>query len=142
VILLSTSGTQLIVSAPAGVYVACLRNYRAQVDYLAGRHPKVLVIGAGTRGEFREEDQMCCAWIAEGLIAAGYESATKRTAEVVDRWSGATADSFVGGKSTEYLRATDQLDDLDFILGTVNDTDGVFVRHDGDIRLAREAVPR
>jgi 2-phosphosulfolactate phosphatase len=31
---------------------------------LLPRHPKVAVIGAGTRLEFREEDQMCCAWIA------------------------------------------------------------------------------
>ena len=140
VILLSTSGTQLIMSAPAGVFVACLRNYCAQIDYLAGRYGKVLVIGAGTRGEFREEDQMCCAWIAEGLIAAGYQPGSKRTAQVVDHWSGVAADSFVGGKSTEYLRATDQLHDLDFILDTVNDTDAVFVRNREEICLARELV--
>jgi 2-phosphosulfolactate phosphatase len=41
-----------------------LRNYTARVRSVAARHPKVAVIGAGTRLEFREEDQMCCAWIA------------------------------------------------------------------------------
>ena len=28
---------------------------------------RVAVIGAGSKGEFREEDQICCAWIAAGL---------------------------------------------------------------------------
>ena len=57
-----------------------------------------------------------------------------------NHWSGVAADSFVGGKSTEYLRATDQLHDLDFILDTVNDTDAVFVRNREEICLARELV--
>jgi 2-phosphosulfolactate phosphatase len=137
-VLLSTSGTRLVMSAPTGVYVACLRNYQAQIDHLVGRHAKVAVIGAGTRGEFREEDQMCCAWIAEGLIRAGYEPENELTEHCVDRWSGAAADAFVGGKSTEYLRATGQLADLDFILDTVNDTDAVFVRIEDEICPARE----
>jgi 2-phosphosulfolactate phosphatase len=137
-VLLSTSGTRLVMSAPTGVYVACLRNYQAQIDHLVGRHSKVAVIGAGTRGEFREEDQMCCAWIAEGLIRAGYEPENELTEHCVDRWSGASADAFVGGKSTEYLRATGQLADLDFILDTVNDTDAVFVRIEDEICPARE----
>ena len=50
------------------MYVACLRNYSALIAYLAAHHPMVAVIGAGSRGEFREEDQLCCAWIAEGLL--------------------------------------------------------------------------
>ncbi len=140
-VLLSTSGTRLIMSAPTGVYVACLRNYRAQIDHLVGRHPKVAVIGAGTRGEFREEDQMCCAWIAEGLTRAGYELEDELTEHCVDRWSGVAPDAFVGGKSTEYLRATGQLADLDFILNTVDDTDAVFVRVQNEICPARDLVP-
>src|SRR5215471_6166363 len=75
-ILLTTSGTSVICGAQEwqAMYVACLRNYSAQIAYLAAHHPKVAVIGAGTKGEFREEDQLCCAWIAEGLLAAGYEA--------------------------------------------------------------------
>jgi 2-phosphosulfolactate phosphatase len=128
VVLLSSSGTKLIRSAPDGVYVACLRNQQAQVDHLVESSANVQLIGAGTRGEFREEDQMCCAWIAEGLIAAGYLPDNDTTAELVDRWSGAEVDAFVGGKSTEYLRTTGQLEDLEFILNTVNDTASVFAR--------------
>jgi 2-phosphosulfolactate phosphatase len=135
VILLSTSGTKLIMSAPAGVFVACLRNQQAQVDWLIEHHAKVQLIGAGTRGEFREEDQMCCAWIAEGLIEAGYRAENVWTTEMVDRWSGAAADAFVGGKSTEFLRRTGQLEDLEFILATVNDTPNVFARVGAEVSL-------
>ncbi|MBI3005428.1 MAG: 2-phosphosulfolactate phosphatase [Ignavibacteriales bacterium] len=72
-ILLSSSGTQLIHGAQKGeaAYVACLRNYEALARYIARCHDRVAVIGAGTRNEFREEDQMCCAWIAELLLEEG-----------------------------------------------------------------------
>src|SRR6266704_5726912 len=74
-LLLSTSGTRLICGAQASqaMYVACLRNYRSTAAYIAAHHPKVAVIGAGSRGEFREEDQLGCAWIAEILLSNGYE---------------------------------------------------------------------
>ena len=53
-ILLSTSGTKAICEAKDcdAVYAACLRSYTAQVRFLTARHPKVAIIGAGTRGEF------------------------------------------------------------------------------------------
>jgi 2-phosphosulfolactate phosphatase len=127
-ILLSTTGTRLICeSGPCeAVYVACLRNVTAQVDRLVGRHERVAVIGAGARGEFREEDQLCCAWIAQRLMEAGYEPQAE-TASIVARWRGLPPESFVGGKSTEYLKQTDQLDDLDFVLNHVDDLDATFI---------------
>src|SRR5215469_18484930 len=59
-ILLTTSGTKVICGAQEwqAVYVACLRNYSAQIAYLATHHSMVAVIGAGSRGQFREEDQL------------------------------------------------------------------------------------
>src|SRR5258708_4510010 len=44
-ILLTTSGTRVICEAQEwqAVYVACLRNYSAQIAYLAQRHPMVAV---------------------------------------------------------------------------------------------------
>jgi 2-phosphosulfolactate phosphatase len=62
--------------------------------------------GAGTRGEFREEGQMCCAWIAEGLMNAGYRPRGEQTAKLVERWSGAPVDAFLGSKSVECLTRT------------------------------------
>ncbi|OGA83606.1 MAG: hypothetical protein A3G27_15040 [Betaproteobacteria bacterium RIFCSPLOWO2_12_FULL_66_14] len=132
-ILVSSSGTQLIHNArgcEAG-YLACFRNYEAVAAHLTGRHPRVAVIGAGTRGEFREEDQMCCAWIALRLMQAGYAPQNSSTREMVARWNGASPDACRVSKSVAYLTQTDQLDDLQFILSHVNDLDVIFTL-DGD----------
>jgi 2-phosphosulfolactate phosphatase len=137
-ILLSSSGTQLIHNAKDcdAAYVACFRNHSATVAHLVGRHRHVAVIGAGTRGEFREEDQMCCAWIAERLVGAGYIAEDDSTREVIERWSGAPVDACTQGKSAEYLRKSGQTRDLDFILAHVDDLDSAFmVKHDEVVRI-------
>lgn len=127
-ILLSTSGTLLIEESRGAeaVYVACLRNLHAQAAHLARSHDAVALIGAGSRGEFREEDQLCCAWIAALLVASGYTAADERTAEVVERWRGADVRAIERSRSVAYLKDTGQLADLDFVLTHVDDVDGVF----------------
>lgn len=134
-ILLSTSGTYLLHEAKeyGAVYAACLRNYTAQARFLATRHPRVAVIGAGARGEFREEDQMCCAWIAEELINLGYETRGEQTRKLVELWSGAPADAFLASNSVKYLKNTGQLKDLDFILEHIDDVNTTFPFASGEI---------
>ena len=137
-ILLSSSGTQLIYNARESdaAYVACLRNHSATANHLTGRHNRVAVIGAGTRGEFREEDQMCCAWIAEGLMKAGYNPEDEKTKEIVTRWSGAPVQACSKGNSAEYLRNSGQARDLEFILSHVDDISSAFmVKHDEVVRI-------
>ena len=107
------------------MYVACLRNYSAVAAYLAAHHPTVAVIGAGSRGEFREEDQLCCAWIAEELLDTGYEPQDVKTVAIVERWSGAPVDAVTKGASADYLRNSGQSRDIEFILTHVNDLDDV-----------------
>lgn len=115
------------------MYVACLRNYHAQIAHLIAHHPKVAVIGAGTRTEFREEDQLCCAWIAEGLLAAGYEAENAQTLSIVERWKGMPVESITTGASARYLRDTGQTKDLDYILAHVDDLDEVYRFERGQI---------
>lgn len=131
-LLLSTSGTKLICGAVSSqaMYVACLRNYSATISYLAAHHPTIAIIGAGSRGEFREEDQLCCAWIAEGLLAAGYEAQDERTLAIIEQWRGAPVDAIVDGKSAEYLRKSDQSRDLEYVLTHIDDLDEVY-RYEG-----------
>jgi 2-phosphosulfolactate phosphatase len=127
-ILLSTSGTRLMHEAAASdaAYVASLRNWEAQARWLADHHPHVALIGAGARGEFREEDALCCGWIGAALVDAGYEVWDEATGDAIDRWRGAPAESITVSASAEYLRETGQIDDLEFILAHVNDIDAVF----------------
>jgi 2-phosphosulfolactate phosphatase len=137
-ILLSTSGTGVLCGAQGAeaVYAASVRNLTAQVERLAGRHERVAVIGAGTRGEFREEDQLCCAWLAERLLDVGYEPRDGRAQELVDHWKDAPIEAIMGSKSATYLRDTGQRDDLDFILAHVDDLDSAFELRDGELMTA------
>ena len=142
---LSTSGTRLICGAgeSQAMYVACLRNHSAQIAYLAAHHPTVAVIGAGTKGEFREEDQLCCAWIAEGLLKEGYEPENARTAAIIEQWSGAPVDIIVDGASAEYLRRTSQTMDLEFILTHIDDLNEVYCfERNQVVKLPAELLPQ
>jgi 2-phosphosulfolactate phosphatase len=101
----------------------------------------VLVIGAGTRGEFREEDQLCCAWIAGRLRTTGHEPADDSTQRIIDYWAAADVTEAGRGRSAEYLRATGQTADLDFILSHVDDVDDVFILAGDEVILAAVRSP-
>ena len=134
-VLLSSSGTRLLETAApcAAVFLACLRNFTSLAKYLADNFSDVAVIGAGTRGEFREEDQMCCAWIADRLLDLGYCAGNEATADIAARWRGCRADTWTQGNSAAYLRRSSQLDDLEFILGHIDDLHALFTLRDGEV---------
>ena len=125
-IMVSTSGGPLMIEAGAvagGADVACFRNFTAVARSLIGNYRKVAIIGAGSRGEFREEDQMCCAWIGGLLMGAGYLPETDETRQLIERWRGAPASACEISNSVGYLRRSDQLHDFDFIVSHVDDVD-------------------
>lgn len=117
-VLVSSSGAQLVMnSLPAkDVYLGCLRNVTALTQYLRDKHDKVAVLGAGTRGVFRREDQLCCAWIAERLAEDGFDCADENTSSLIKRWHGASTEIIREGRSADYLRRTGQVHDLEFVL--------------------------
>lgn len=143
-ILLSSSGTQLIHNAASAAdvtYLGSLRNTSVLVDHLAGRHERIAVIGAGTRGEFRDEDEFCCARIAEELAGRGYRIADDDTKAAVDRWSGRPYDAWLGSKSVDYLRRTNQEHDLRFVLDHIDDLCSIFRVVDGEIVPQLSTMP-
>jgi 2-phosphosulfolactate phosphatase len=137
VLLLSTSGTRAMVeaAAQADTFAACLRNTAAQAEALAGSDRDVLILGADSRGEFRDEDQLCATRIAEALMQAGFTARDPETERIVERWAGQPDDAFLGSRSVRYLRETGQDHDLTFILDHVNDLDTVFPLVDGEVRM-------
>ena len=141
IILLSTSGTRLVTEASASnpTFLACLRNASAQATALAASGRDALVLGADSRGEFREEDQLCAARIAAALVAAGYEIADSATRAVLDRWGEAPDDGFLEGRSARYLRETDQEHDLAFVLEHVDDLTDTYSLVGGCVRAVRGA---
>jgi 2-phosphosulfolactate phosphatase len=141
-ILVSSSGIPLLYSLKNcnSVYVACIRNYGATVNHLVGLYSRVEVLGAPTRGEFREEDQLCCAWIAAGLVKAGYTPKNNKTAEIINRWKDKPVTVCAEGKSAEYLRKTGQTRDLDYILKHVNDFNSPLTVENNEIVKIPELV--
>lgn len=136
-VFVSSSGTQLLLNSEGSeaVYISSFRNLTAVSRHIAGRHEKVALLGAGSRGQFRREDQMGCAWVAERLLEAGYAAGNEATASVVDRWSGVSPEEVRGGRSAAYLRETGQERDLEFVLSHIDDLDTV------PALVNREVVP-
>lgn len=134
-ILLSSSGTELCHEASAchAAFLACFRNYTSVAGHLTRDFHKVAVIGAGSRDEFRTEDQMCCAQIAEHLVHIGYQPENSKTAEWIRRWSNVPLSASIDAKSAEYLRASSQLKDLEFILDNTADLTAAFTMHGNEV---------
>ena len=123
IIIVSTSGIPLLYSLrnSSSVYVACLRNCAATVELLKNHYKNVKLFGAPTRGEFREEDKLCCSWIAAGLMKAGYMCDDRKTLQLVNNWKDKSVQVCAAGNSAKYLIETRQKKDLTFIIKHVND---------------------
>lgn len=137
-VLISSSGTQLLLNAVGAeaIYLACFRNVTAVARHLSNRHRHIAVLGAGTRGQFRREDQMACAWVAEKLVACGYFPETEETSTYISRWSGKNSEEARFGRSADYLRRSGQEDDLEFVLSHIDDLTTVPTLINGELIAA------
>jgi 2-phosphosulfolactate phosphatase len=142
-VLVSSSGTKVIHEAAGceATYLSCFRNHSALAAYLSESHSRVVIIGAGSKGEFREEDQICCAWIAAALMAHGYLPENPQTASIVDRWRDASPKACLCSSSVTFLKRTGRLSDLDFILGHIDDLQAVFAVRNGEVKIITEQRP-
>jgi 2-phosphosulfolactate phosphatase len=127
IILLSSSGTQLLMNAKgaSGIFAACLRNISAICYYVGQHYSDIAVIGAGTRGRFRREDQICCAWIAEKLRQQGFNPANEETLSYIEKWRDQNIEVVRNGDSAEYLRRSGQSYDLEYIINCIDDLTAV-----------------
>jgi 2-phosphosulfolactate phosphatase len=135
IILLSTSGTRLMREASdRGIcHPACLRNAGAQAEFLAEAGEDVVILGADSRGQFRDEDRLCAARIGRALVEAGYAPTDRLTNEVLARWGDAPDDAFLQGRSAKYLRDTAQEHDLEFVLEHIDDLRSVYTVQNGEV---------
>jgi 2-phosphosulfolactate phosphatase len=134
-VLVSSSGTKVIHEAKGcdALYLGCFRNHSALPSHLAENHSRVAIIGAGSKGEFREEDQICCAWVAAGLMQHGYTPVGPLTESVVNRWKNVPAEACLCSRSVDFLKRTRRFSDLDFILQHVDDLPNVFAVQNREI---------
>lgn len=126
-VLVTSSGTPLLRQATSAdvIYAACLRNVCAQVACLLTEDRNVAVIGAGTGGEHRREDDLGCARVAAGLLAGGF-AADPTTRALVDQIGGLPTEWAGSGRSAAFLRRVGRQDDINFVLSHVDDIEAVF----------------
>jgi 2-phosphosulfolactate phosphatase len=138
VILITSSGTLLIHNAASSGhgYLACFRNVDATVRYLATRYARIAVIGAGSRAEFREEDQLCCTLVAKGLVAEGFSTGNEQTRLLMEQWERESPDAWLRSNSVRFLRSTGQERDLEFIMAHRNDLHEAYRVEGHEIRPA------
>jgi 2-phosphosulfolactate phosphatase len=131
-ILVSSAGTKLLANSrgAAAVYIACFRNLSAVSRHLARSPRPIALIGAGARGQPRPEDSMACARIGRFLMTNGFTPEDARSAEQVARWAELEVETVGNGASADFLRATGQEEDIDFVVGHVDDVDLVVI-YDG-----------
>jgi len=110
-----------------------LEIYGCMARLIAASHSRVAVIGAGSRGEFRVEDQMCCAWIARDLAEMGYAPANQITLDLIKQWATLPPEAAASGKSADYLRRSGQIKDLEFVLSHINDLREAYVMQGGKV---------
>ena len=122
-------------SAPA-VYVACLRNMSATAEFLAMRHERVALVGAGHGNEVRYEDQIVAARIAPMLVERGFEPDGLQTSREIERWCRADLSVVALGRGAEHLRRLGRRDDLEFVLSRIDDLDVTCRFHAGEMRQA------
>jgi hypothetical protein len=133
-------GAELIAKAAGAraLYVACLRNVSATLERLAARYQHVALIGAGSSGEYRCEDQMVAAWIGRRLLGRGFVAHSLGTTEAINRWGEADAALAGWGKSAEELRRRGWKADLDLVLSCVDDLPVVCTVRDGEVVVEPE----
>ena len=140
-VLLSSSGTELIMSAVGAraLCIACFRNFTAVAKWLMSQqYEEIAVLGAGTRGQFRIEDQMGCSWVTSHLLDAGYTPSTPQTRELVYRWREAAPQEALKSESATYLVNSKQTHDVDFVLGHIDDLSIVPVLRNYELVPAEE----
>lgn len=142
-VLVSSSGTKVIHEAAGSeaTYLGCFRNFSVLAAYLTEHHPRVAVIGAGSKGEFREEDQICCAWIGARLMAKGYLPEDPRTTSIISRWRDSAPKACLCSHSVDFLKRTGRLSDLDFILEHIDDLGAVFPVENGEVKMIQKEAP-
>ncbi len=141
IVLLTSAGTLLLANCrgASAIYIACLRNFTATARELVG-HRRVALIGAGTRGQARDEDQMVCAWIGDQLRAAGCEPENESTLLDVERWRGADPSVLRSGPSADFLRSSGQMHDLEWVLAHVDDLDAVAIYNGQQVSLVKPDI--
>jgi phosphosulfolactate phosphohydrolase-like enzyme len=139
-VLHSPPGTDLLLNTrtAARSLVLSFANLSATARWLTECCDRVAILGAGVREEFSCEDQMAAAWLAERLVQSGYTTFSRRTADMVQRWSGIEPRLAAWGNSAARLVDLGRKADVDYVAAHVDDSSVVARLHGDELLRADE----
>jgi phosphosulfolactate phosphohydrolase-like enzyme len=144
-VLCSPPGTDMITNASSSaagspeVLVASFRNLTATVNHIVRHHRRVAVLAAGHHDELSCEDVMAAARIVQMLLQRGFEAADLRTGELTRRWGPIEVALAGWGNGAARLRTAGQAQDVEFVLGHVDDVPLACVCRSGEVSSADAA---
>jgi hypothetical protein len=119
------------------VFAVCLRN-KIQICFLVVHHLQVAVIGTGIRCESREEDQMCCSWIAQGFVDARYKPWGKPDRNACRTLEQRVCGRFPGQQERRTPHEYRSVERLEFILDYVDGVDDAYPLQNEEIMIVPE----
>lgn len=146
-VLVTSAGTRLLQNCrgASAIYVACLRNLHATAEHLATYEERVALVGAGTAGQARPEDQLVCAWIGQYLAERGFVAENRATVGELEQYREADVSTvLLGSPSADWLRSSGKWNDVEFALAHLDDLHQVATFDGRQVRLLtqdRIAVP-
>lgn len=134
-LVLASATARLLVNARGAqaIYLACLRNAAATAAYVAERHARVAVVGAGFGHQTRCEDQIVASQLALDLVNRGFEPDGPGTEREIARWGRADISIARLGRGAELMRRIGCEQDVDFALGRRDDLEEVCEYHGGEV---------
>ncbi|ABX04213.1 MAG TPA: 2-phosphosulfolactate phosphatase [Herpetosiphon sp.] len=117
-VITTSTGTRLIAESmgAAHILIGTTINARAVANKMAQLGNQWAIIGAGTRGEFRPEDKVGCAVIAQYFLQVTGETTDSATQAFIDEFGSNSYEHISQSPSTIKLLSLGRACDVDFVL--------------------------
>lgn len=121
IILTTTNGTLAMsrCNQAGRVIIGSFLNFRAACEYLMGLEQPVVLICAGTNGEFSLDDFLCAGLMAGTIMDSGYRTSDDLATLAVSTWKSAQYDihhALAGCRHYNILKAKGFESDLEYCL--------------------------
>ena len=122
VALTSSTGTKLLLecSGAKHILIASTLNSKSVAEEMVNIGGKWAVIGAGSHGEFRPEDQVGCALVVQHYSNISEIYPDKYSQEIVDVYSENIATHIYMSSSSQKLMTLGRQCDIDFVIEKLN----------------------
>lgn len=117
-VLTTTTGTKLITNSRQArhVLIGSTLNYLAVVNKMVTLGGDWAIIGAGSHGDFRDEDKVGCALIANCYLRASCCHTSKELRHFINQYTTSIGDIIQASVSSRKLKSLGRQCDIDFVI--------------------------